>query len=202
MFVTTKLWNDRQTDAATALRESLDKLGLDQVDLYLIHWPTPAKDTYLEAWNALERLRDQGLTRSIGVSNFHESHLRRVVGQSATVPAVNQIEVHPTLPQWELVAVNDELGIRTESWSPLGRTADLNLAAVTALAEATGKTAAQVILRWHLQRGLIVFPKASSRERLAENLDIFDFTLDEAAMSSLANLGTGNRVGPDPERFN
>lgn len=202
LFVTTKLWNDRQTDAPAALAESLDKLSLSYVDLYLIHWPTPKFDTYVSAWQSLERLRAQGLTRSIGVSNFHRQHLGRVIAESSTVPAVNQIELHPSLAQLDLVEFDKEHGIATQSWSPLGRTADLDAPAVVDLAARLGRTPAQVILRWHIQRGLIVFPKASSRQRLAENIDIFDFELDEAAMRVLSELNTGNRLGPDPEAFN
>ncbi len=202
LFITTKLWNDRQTDAPAALHESLDKLGLDHVDLYLIHWPTPKYDTYVRAWLSLEQLQAEGLTRSIGVSNFHQEHLARVIAEGSVVPAVNQIEVHPTLPQFDLVQFSTDLGIAVEAWSPLGRTADLDAPAVVQIAKTLGRTPAQVILRWHVQRGLIVFPKASSRERLAENIDIFDFELDDAAMQTLNGLGTDNRVGPDPETFN
>jgi 2,5-diketo-D-gluconate reductase A len=201
LFVTTKLWNDRQTDAPAALRESLTKLGLEQVDLYLIHWPTPAKDTYLQAWHALEELRELGLTRSIGVSNFLEPQLRRVIADSGTVPAVNQIEIHPTLAQRDLVALDTDLGIVTQSWSPLGRRSDLKAPAVLAVAERLGRTPAQVILRWHVQRGLVVFPKSSHPDRLAENIAIFDFTLDDAAMAALNGLDSGNRIGPDPATF-
>lgn len=202
LFVTTKLWNNRQTDAPAALHESLDKLGLDHVDLYLIHWPTPRYDTYVGAWQSLEQLQAEGLTRSIGVSNFHQEHLARVIAEGSVVPAVNQIEVHPTLPQFELVRFSNDLGIAVEAWSPLGRSADLDAAEVVQIATALGRTPAQVILRWHIQRGLIVFPKASSRERLAENIDIFDFELDDAAMLALNGMASGRRVGPDPERFN
>ena len=202
LFITTKLWNDRQTDAPAAMRESLDKLGLDQVDLYLIHWPTPKFDTYVEAWLALEHLQEEGLARSIGVSNFHQEPLARVIAEGLIVPAINQFEIHPSLPQFDLVTFSRDLGIAVEAWSPLGRTADLTEPEVVRLAEQTGRTPAQVILRWHIQRGLIVFPKASSRERLAENLNIFDFELDDAAMQALNGLGPNNRVGSNPDEFN
>lgn len=202
LFVTTKLWNDRHTDAEDAFAESLERLALDYVDLYLIHWPCPEYDTFVQAWHALERIQERGLARSIGVSNFHQEHLSRLIVESETVPAVNQIELHPSLPQHELVSFNTNLGIATESWSPLGRSADLDSPTVTALADALGRTPAQVILRWHIQRGLIVFPKSSSRARLAENLDIFDFELDDSAMHALNAMGSGNRVGPDPTQFN
>lgn len=202
LFVTTKLWNDRQTDAPAALAESLEKLGLDYVDLYLIHWPTPRHDTFIEAWHSLEQLRAEGLARSIGVSNFHESHLRRLIAESNVVPAVNQIEVHPTLPQFELIEVNNELGLATEAWSPLGQSADLTNEVIERIADKTGRSPAQVILRWHIQRGLIVFPKASSPERLLQNIDIFDFELSDDDMLAIDDLGADNRVGPDPETFN
>lgn len=184
------------------MRESLDKLGLDQVDLYLIHWPTPKFDTYVEAWLALEHLQEEGLARSIGVSNFHQEPLARVIAEGLIVPAINQFEIHPSLPQFDLVTFSRDLGIAVEAWSPLGRTADLTEPEVVRLAEQTGRTPAQVILRWHIQRGLIVFPKASSRERLAENLNIFDFELDDAAMQALNGLGPNNRVGSNPDEFN
>ncbi len=202
IFVTTKLWNNRQTDAPAALAESLDKLGLDHVDLYLIHWPTPDFDTYLQAWHSLEQLRADGLTRSIGVSNFHQQHLRRVIENSEVVPAVNQIEVHPSLGQFDLVDANTELGIATEAWSPLGRRADLDDQVIAGIARRLERTPAQVILRWHIQRGLIVFPKSSSPERLRENADIFDFELTADDMQAIDALDAGNRVGPDPETFN
>ena len=202
LFVTTKLWNNRQTDAAAALRESLEKLGLEHVDLYLIHWPTPTFDTYVQAWHSLEMLRAEGLTRSIGVSNFHQQHLRRVIDESDVVPAVNQIEVHPSLPQFELVAFNDDLGIATEAWSPLGRRADLDNGVIGRIADRLTRTPAQVILRWHIQRGLIVFPKSSSPERLRENADIFDFELTGDDVLAIDALDADNRVGPNPERFN
>ena len=202
IFVTTKLWNNRQTDAPAALAESLEKLGLDQVDLYPIHWPTPKFDTYVQAWRSMEELQAQGLTRSIGVSNFHQQHLQRLLDASDVVPAVNQIEVHPSLAQFELVDVNTSLGIVTEAWSPLGRRADLDNEVIVGIAERLGRTPAQVILRWHIQRGIVVFPKASSPERLRENADIFDFELSADEMSAIDGVDSGNRVGSNPETFN
>jgi 2,5-diketo-D-gluconate reductase A len=163
LFVTTKLWNSRQTDAHSAMRESLDKLGLDRVDLYLIHWPTPERNTFVQAWLDLEEIRSQGLATSIGVSNFMPEHLEKVLDQGSVVPAVNQIEVHPTLQQREAVAANEAHGIVTEAWSPLGRgkADDLTSPVVTGIADAVGRTPAQVLLRWHVQRGHVVFPKSS-----------------------------------------
>ncbi len=204
LYVTTKLWNSRQTDAHAAVRESLDKLGLDHVDLYLIHWPTPAKDTFVQAWLDLEEIQAQGLATSIGVSNFMPEHLATVLDQGSVVPAINQIEVHPTLQQREAVAANEEHGIVTEAWSPLGRgkADDLTSPIVTGIADAVGRTAAQVVLRWHIQKGYVVFPKSSRKERLAENMRLFDFTLDADQMAALDGMEAGSRVGPDPRAFN
>lgn len=200
LFITTKLWNSRQSDAPAALAESLEKLGLDHVDLYLIHWPTPKFDTYIEAWQALEGLRAEGLTRSIGVSNFNENHLRRVIAEGTVVPAVNQIELHPTLAQPELKAVNDELGIATEAWGPLGK-GDLDEDVVVRIAEKLGKSPAQVILRWHIQHGNIVFPKSQNNDRLLANAQIFDFELSDDDILAIDELDRDNRHGPDPEVF-
>lgn len=199
VFVTTKVWNDRHSDAPAALAESLDQLGMDYVDLYLIHWPTPWTDTYVQAWRSLIELRERGLTRSIGVSNFNEAHLRRIIAETGVTPAVNQIELHPTLAQIDLVAVDDSLGIRTESWSPLGRRADLDLPQIGAIAEAHRRTPAQVILRWHLQRGLIVFPKSVTPSRIEENIAVFDFELSDDELAAINALDRGHRIGPDPE---
>ena len=143
-----------------------------------------------------------GLARSIGVSNFHEKHLRRLIAESDVVPAVNQIEVHPTLAQFDLIAVNDELGIATEAWSPLGRKADLDNEVIVRIAERQGKSPAQVILRWHVQRGNIVFPKSQNPDRLKQNFDIFDFELSDDDVLAIDGIGGENRVGPDPETFN
>ncbi len=202
VFVTTKLWNDRQADAPAALRESLGKLGLDQVDLYLIHWPVPKNDTYADAWRSLVRLRDEGLTRAIGVSNFTKAHLARVMDETGEVPALNQVELHPYLQQAELRAYHAEHGIATEAWSPIGQGKGLLDDPVLArLAEAHGKTAAQVVLRWHLQLGNVVIPKSVTPSRLRENIAVTDFTLDEAEMAAIEALDRGQRLGPDPDRF-
>lgn len=200
VFVTTKLWNDRHADAAGALAQSLDKLGMDSVDLYLIHWPTPWTGTYHGAWESLIRLRDQGLTRSIGVSNFHPAQLRRIIDATGVTPAVNQIELHPTLAQFDLVELNSSLGITTQSWSPLGRRADLGLPVIVDVAARHGRTPAQVILRWHVQRGLVVFPKSINPARIEENFAIFDFHLDADDMAAINAVDRGHRIGPDPER--
>ena len=204
VFVTTKLPNyEHAYDAALAMMQtSLDKLGMDYVDLYLIHWPTPAKDNYIEAWQALEEIQRRGWARSIGVSNFQPDHLRRVVAECTVVPAVNQIELHPTFGNREVVAVNDELDIRTESWSPLGQSEDLTHETVVGLAQSLGRTPAQVILRWHLQHGYIVFPKSSTPARIEENFSLFDFELSAEQMGAIDALDRGNRIGLHPDEFN
>ncbi|OEU92147.1 oxidoreductase [Streptomyces abyssalis] len=205
LFVTTKLWNtDQGHDAALrAFEESLAKLGLDHVDLYLVHWPLPARDLYVETWRALEKVYAEGRARAIGVSNFHPAHLRRLTEETDVVPAVNQIELHPRLQQQELRAFDAGLGIATEAWSPLGRgNGVLEDPAVTAIAEKHGRTPAQVVLRWHLQLGNIVIPKSATESRIRENLDVFGFELDEEDMAAVEPLETGARVGPDPDTFN
>ena len=203
LFITTKLWNDSHgVDAAVeAATTSLAKLGLDYVDLYLIHWPTPARDNYVAAWHGLEKVHAAGLSRSIGVSNFTEEHLRRVIAEGTVVPAVNQIEVHPTLTQEDIIAINDELGIVTEAYSPLGLSADLDNETVRRIGESVGRSAAQVILRWHLQLGRVVFPKSVTPQRIQENFEVFDFRLDNDDMAAIADLETGVRTGGDPDVF-
>ena len=203
LFITTKLWNsDQGTESAyDAIDLSLEKLGLEQVDLYLIHWPRPDLDRYSESWLALEQIRDDGKTRSIGVSNFHRAHLERIISDSGTVPAVDQIELHPAFAQRELRAFSEPLGILTEAWGPLGQGKyDLfGEAAVADAAAAHGVTPAQVVIRWHLQQGIIVFPKSNSRERMAENFDVFGFELTAAEVAAIDALDRGQRVGGDPD---
>ena len=204
LFITTKLWNDSHgVDAAVAAATtSLAKLGLDYVDLYLIHWPTPARDNYVAAWHGLEKVQSEGLSRSIGVSNFTEEHLRRVIAEGTVVPAVNQIEVHPTLTQDDIIAVNDELGIVTEAYSPLGLSADLDNETVRTIAESVGRSAAQVILRWHLQLGRVVFPKSVTPQRIQENFDVFDFELSSDQIRAISAVNSDNRLGSHPNDFN
>ncbi|MCP2163523.1 aldo/keto reductase [Goodfellowiella coeruleoviolacea] len=205
LFVTTKVWNsDHGYDQTLrAFDASLDRLGLDTLDLYLIHWPTPERDRYVDTWRALVKLQEDGRVRAIGVSNFQPAHLRRVIDATGVVPSVNQIELHPFLQQEELRAVHAEHGIATEAWSPLAKGGDLlGHPAITALARRHGRTPAQVVLRWHLQLGNIVIPKSVTPSRIAENLALFDFSLTDEDMAQLAPLHDGTRTGPDPDTFN
>ncbi len=192
LFITTKLWNDDQgTDTAhRAIDTSLKKLGLDYVDLYLIHWPTPKRDRYLESWRALEQIQASGRTRSIGVSNFQPDHLERVVNGSDTVPAVNQVELHPAFQQRELRAVHQQHGIHTESWGPLGQGKyDLfGMEAIQSAAEAHGVTPAQVVLRWHVEHEVVVIPKSATPERIRANLAIGDFALTDDEVARIDGL--------------
>ena len=209
LFITTKLWNDRHDgdEPRAAMSESLDKLGLEQVDLYLTHWPTPAKDNYVHAFAKLIELREAGLTKSIGVSNHLVEHLERVVAETGVVPAVNQIELHPAYQQRAEVAWGAERGMLTEAWGPLGQGKyDLfGTAPVAEAATAHSVTPAQVVLRWHLQKGIIVFPKSVRIERMRENLDVFGFELSDAEIAAIDGLdpldGSG-RVGTHPNEFN
>ena len=209
LFITTKLWNDRHDgdEPRAALGESLDKLGLDAVDLYLVHWPTPARDNYVHAWERPIDLREQGLTRSIGVSNFLVPHLERIIAETGVAPVVDQIELHPAYQQREVVEWALARGIRIEAWGPLGQ-GKYDLFSVPAVADAAaahGKTPAQVVLRWHLDKGNIVFPKSVRRDRLAENIDIVDFALtdDEIAAIDAIDPGDGSgRVSAHPDEVN
>lgn len=209
LFVTTKLWNDRhdadEPDAAVA--ESLEKLGLESVDLYLVHWPTPAKDNFVHAWEKMIGIRERGLARSIGVSNHLVEHLDRIVEATSVVPAVNQIELHPAYQQREITAWAAGHGTVIESWGPLGQGKyDLfGAEPIVAAAEAVGKTPAQVVLRWHLQKGFVVFPKSVRRARLEENIDVFGFTLDEQQMAAIDAMDPGDgsgRVSAHPTEVN
>lgn len=205
IFVTSKLNNGfhAHDDAIKAFDESLDRLGLDQLDLFLIHWPLPGIDIdFVETWTALEEIYASGRTRSIGVSNFQPKHIRRLVQETDVVPAVNQVEVHPYLTQDELRAVNAEHGIATEAWSPIAQGLVLDNPAIAAIADEHGKTPAQVVLRWHLQRGDIVFPKSVTRSRVEENFDLFDFELSGSQIGFINALNKDERTGPDPDSFN
>jgi diketogulonate reductase-like aldo/keto reductase len=203
VFVTTKLWNnDHGRDAALrAFERSLERLRFDYVDLYLIHWPVPAQDRYVETWQALCELFEQGRARSIGVSNFLEDHLERIIDASGLVPAVNQIELHPRLQQRELRRFHDQHGILTEAWSPLGQGTLLDDPTIARVAAAHGRTPAQVILRWQIQLGNVVIPKSVTPARIEENFRIFDFELSDQEMRTIEGLDAAERTGPDPARF-
>jgi 2,5-diketo-D-gluconate reductase A len=203
LFVTTKLSNDDHGHdrARRALKESLDLLELDHLDLYLIHWPLPMKDDYVETWQAFVDAQKDGDVRSIGVSNFQPDHLARIVDATGVTPAVNQIELHPYLQQHGLRREHGDRGIVTEAWSPIAQGAILDDDALVRIGEAHGKSAAQVALRWHIQLGSVIFPKSASEERLKENFEIFDFTLSEAELGEIEGLDRGERTGPDPDTF-
>ncbi|HZZ33563.1 MAG TPA: aldo/keto reductase [Phenylobacterium sp.] len=204
VFVTTKLWNDFQgfDQTLAAFDASLARLGLESVDLYLIHWPAPSRGHYLESWRALVRLHSEGRARSIGVSNFGVDHLERIAGETGVTPAVNQIELHPRFQQAELRAFHAAHGIATESWSPLGQGGLLADPTIGAIAAKHGKSPAQAIIRWHLDMGLIVIPKSATPSRIVQNFDVFDFALDADDLTAIAGLDNpGGRIGPDPTAF-
>jgi len=202
LFITTKLNNDShgREESVAALEESLGKLGLDYVDLYLIHWPLPGVDRYVETWKGFEELYRDGKARSIGVSNFHENHLNRLAAETDVTPAVNQVEVHPFFTQTALRQVNADRGILTEAWTPLGR-GDLESPTIGSIAEEVGKSPAQVVIRWHVQEGNVVFPKSVTPSRIVENFDVFDFELTDAQVTAISALDQGDRTGPDPDEF-
>ena len=203
LFITTKLWNDQHTNARSALNESLSRLGLDYVDLYLIHWPKPRQNAYVEAWKALVKLKEEGRAKTVGVSNFTVSHLKRIIDATGVAPSVNQIELHPRFQQKELTAYHREHGIITESWSPLGQGTLLENPTLKALAQKHGRTPAQVVIRWHLDRGYIVIPKSVTPSRIRENFDVSDFSLDADDLAKIAALDRKDgRIGPDPETAN
>ena len=204
VFVTTKLNNNRHepASAVASLDESLRRLRLDFVDLFLIHWPLPTTDLdYTATWAAMVTMLESGKARAIGVSNFHADHLARIVETTGVVPAVNQVEIHPYLRQDALRAADARLGIATEAWSPLAQGAVFDDPTLAALATEVGRPVSQVVLRWHVQRGDIVFPKASSARRIAENFDVFDFALTDDQVARIDALDAGRRYGPDPDTF-
>jgi len=205
VFVTTKLTNSAHgaDRALRAFEGSLHALGLDEVDLFLIHWPVPAQDLYVQTWQTLAKIRAEGRARSIGVSNFTQAHLDRLLQETGVVPAVNQVELHPRFPQPELRAYHAAHGILTEAWAPIGQGQGL-LAdeTIVRLAARKGRSPAQVVLRWHMQLGNIAIPKSVTPDRIRDNIDIFTFTLDEAEMRQVNGLATGERLGPDPDTFN
>jgi 2,5-diketo-D-gluconate reductase A len=201
IFLTTKLWNEAQGFDSTlkAFDESLKRLGTDYVDLYLIHWPAPKKDLYLDTWKAFVQLHKEGRAKSIGVSNFGAEHLKRIIGETGVTPVLNQIELHPDFQQRALRQTHDELGIKTESWSPLGQGQLLSNATIGTIATKHSRTAAQVIIRWHIDNGLIVIPKSVTPSRIAENFKVFDFKLDADDLKQIDTLDSATgRIGPDP----
>ncbi|MFJ8076779.1 aldo/keto reductase [Streptomyces sp. NPDC096176] len=205
LFVTTKLWNSDQGYDSTlhAFDASLAKLGLDYVDLYLIHWPMPARDIYVDTYKALEKILSDGRAKAIGVSNFLPEHVERLIDETTVVPAVNQIELHPQLQQSAARDFHTKHGIATEAWSPLGQGKELLQApAVVAVARKHDRTPAQVVLRWHLQVGNVVIPKSVTPSRIQENIDVFDFELDADDLAAFAALDEGKRLGPDPADIN
>ncbi len=204
VFVTTKLWNDDHGyDAALrAFDASLGRLGLERIDLYLIHWPCPDRGLYLDTWRALIRLRDEGRAASIGVSNFTEAQLDRLAGETGVIPALNQIELHPRFQQRALRAAHARLGIVTEAWSPLGQAQALEEPAITRIADRLGRTPAQVVMRWHVENGSVAIPKSATAARIHENIDVFGFALTAEDRASLAGLDRADgRIGPDPDSF-
>jgi 2,5-diketo-D-gluconate reductase A len=204
LFITTKLTNSEQgyDTTLTAFDGSMEKLGIDVLDLFLIHWPQPMFDQYVDTWRAFEKLLADGRVRSIGVSNFEIPHLQRLMSETDVVPTVNQIELHPQFPQDELREFHAEHGILTESWGPLGQgkglLEDPNIVEV---ARRKDRTPAQVVLRWHVQLGCIVIPKSVNPDRIQENIDLFDFELDDADMAEISKVRTGQRLGGDPNTF-
>jgi 2,5-diketo-D-gluconate reductase A len=201
LFVTSKVWKDDNGFDSTlrAFDASMNRLGFETLDLYLIHWPVPSTDRYVDTWRALVRLQEEGRVRSIGVANFHPHHIERLIAETGVSPVVNQVELHPWLPQAALREFDAARGIRTEAWSPLARGRVLGTPLLDDLADKHGRTPAQIVLRWHVELGNIVIPKASSAERLRENLDVFDFALDDDDLAALATLETGERTGRDPD---
>lgn len=201
IYVTTKLWNDDQgyDSALKAYDKSLGRLGIDKADLYLIHWPSPHRGLYVDSWKALVRLKEEGRVGAIGVSNFASEHLDRIIDATGVTPVLNQIELHPDFQQRELRSLHDDLGVRTESWSPLGQGKLLADPVIARIAAKHGRTPAQTIIRWHLDQGLIVIPKSVTPSRIVENFDVFGFALDAGDLAAIDALdGAGNRIGPDP----
>jgi len=203
IFVTTKLWNSQQGFESTlgVCEKSLERLGLDYMDLYLIHWPVPTEGRALDTWRAFERIYEEGRSRTIGVSNFRIEDLEMLEREADTRPTVNQIELHPHFPQAELRAWHLEHGIATEAWSPLAQGDLLVNETIAAVASRHGRTPAQVILRWHLQLGNVVIPKSATPARIRENFEVFDFELDDEDITEIAALDVGQRIGPDPSTF-
>lgn len=203
LFITTKLWNADQHDPRSALQASLKKLRLDYIDLYLIHWPVPVQDNYVDAWKGMIELQKEGLIKSIGVCNFNVEHLQRIIDETGVTPVINQIELHPLFQQRQLHAWNATHKIQTESWSPLAQGGEgvFDQKLIRTLADKYGKTPAQIVIRWHLDSGLVVIPKSVTPSRIVENFDVWDFRLDKDEIADIAKLDAGKRLGPDPDTF-
>ena len=204
LYITTKLTNSEQGYDKTlaAFDASMAKLGIDVLDLFLVHWPLPMFDQYVDTWRAFEKLQADGRIRSIGVSNFEPEHFERLAAETGVVPAINQVELHPQFPQIELRAYHEAHGILTESWGPIGQGKGLlEHEQIQAVAKAKGRRPAQVVLRWHLQQGFVVIPKSVNPERIRENIEIFDFELDGDDLAAIAKVDSGERLGPDPKTF-
>lgn len=204
IYVTTKIWHDHHgyDSALKAIDESLARLDIDYVDMVLIHWPAPAQDKFVETWAAFQHAVEIGKVRGIGVSNFHSMHLDKLLAAGGTVPALNQVELHPGLQQVDLRAYDKGHGIATEAWSPIARGRFNDDETILAIAQKHGKTPAQVIIRWHIELGNLVIPKTATPARLIENISVFDFILDASDMAAIASLDAGFRTGPNPEEFN
>ena len=204
IFLTTKFWMDDlgYDNTTAACKRSLETLGVDYLDMYLIHWPAPKRDLYTESWRAMEDLKDEGLIRSIGVCNFHTHHLERIFSMARYMPSINQVEIHPWLTQEPLIEFHQKHNIMSQAWSPLARGQILDEPTLVAMAESLGKSVTQVIIRWHIQRGYSVIPKSTRKERMAENADVFSFTLTDDQMAAITALNRDYRTGVDPEDRN
>lgn len=204
IFIATKIWHDRQGTESTmkAFEESQKRLGLDYVDLYMIHWPAPKQNTFVETWRAMARLKQFNRVKTLGVCNFKIAHLQRLMDETGIVPAVNQVELHPRYQQNALRDFHAKHGIATEAWAPLGRGAVLDDPVITTIAQKHGKTSAQIVLRWHIENSVIAIPKSVNPSRLAENLDVFGFELSDDDMAEIAKMDSAKgRIGPDPDSF-
>jgi 2,5-diketo-D-gluconate reductase A len=203
LFITTKCWNNDQgfAQAKDAFRKSLDRLELDYLDLYLIHWPSAGQDLYVDTWKAFIDLQKDGLVRAIGVSNFQAAHLERIVEETGVVPAINQVELHPYLAQVGLRREHADRGIVTEAWSPLAQGQVLDDPVITDIAEKHGKTPGQIVIRWHIDLGNVVIPKSVTPERIVQNFDVFDFHLSQDEVTAIEALDKGHRTGPNPDEF-
>ena len=203
LYITTKLWNNDQTHARGAVLESLQRLQLDYIDLYLMHWPAPSRDLYVEAWKQMIILQKEGLVKSIGVCNFQPEHLERIITETGVTPVINQIEIHPLLQQGQLRAWNTTHKIVTESWSPLAQGGDgvFDQPIIQKLAEKYNKSPAQIVIRWHIDSGLVVIPKSVTPARIEENFHVFDFKLEKEEVTAITTLDQKKRLGPDPDKF-